>query len=280
MSTGWLQGFGVYADLAAILLLGLPHGALDVELARERFREGSRRFWFFRFAIPYLSLSALVLVAWHLAPLAMLGIFLAISTYHFGREQTTDVLGILVEGSAPIALAICLSPVATLQIFAVVTGVPLATMPAILNAAVVAWLALATLWTMVKLFRRSFRTLGLGALLVVIYSVLDPLTALALYFIVWHAPLHVRRLIEDRNLAPRISSARRAARLSLWPTLLTLFFGVLLWPHYPGAPAERLLMLTIQGLAALTVPHMLFDYWLVRDRRTRIVRGATEQVAA
>ncbi len=277
MGIGWLQGFGVYADLAAILLLGLPHGALDVELARERFHEGSRHFWFFKFAVPYLALSGLVLLAWHVAPMAMLWFFLAISTYHFGREQTTDVLGIFVEGSAPIALALCLSPGETLQIFTIVTGVPMTTMPEILKVAVVVWLALAGIWTILHLFALNFRAPALGLLLILIYYTLDPLTALALYFVIWHAPLHVRRLIDDQHLAPRISSTGIAARLSLWPTMLTLFLGVLLWPHYPGPPAERLLMLTIQGLAALTVPHMLFDYWLSRDRRIRIGQGSTQQ---
>jgi Brp/Blh family beta-carotene 15,15'-monooxygenase len=273
MVIGWLPESVVYADLAAILLLGLPHGALDVELARERFNERSPRLWFFKFGIPYLALSAMVLVCWHIVPLTSLGIFLILSIYHFGREQTSNLLGILVGGSAPIALAICLSPAETLQIFTIVTGVSLTALPDILRVSVLAWMVFAGLWTIRHLLKRNFRVLALGGVLILLYYMVDTLTALTLYFVFWHAPLHIRRLIDSPHFALRISGFAAATRLSLGPSALTLLLGLILWPLYPGPPAERLLMLTIQGLAALTLPHMLFDYWLAHDRRKQILRS-------
>jgi len=52
--------------------------------------------------------------------------------------------------------------------------------------------------------------------------------------------------------------------LALPLTGLTLLIGAALWPFYTGALLHRLLCLTLQGLAALTLPHMLLDVWLTR----------------
>ena len=45
------------------------------------------RAWFGVFAVPYLGLAGLVLLAWHVAPMATLAGFLALSVLHFGEED-------------------------------------------------------------------------------------------------------------------------------------------------------------------------------------------------
>ena len=96
------------------------------------------------------------------------------------------------------------------------------------------------------------------------------MTAFAIYFVCVHAPAHTAALIRDPWRAPRVHDGRSAIRLALPIVGLTLLIGAALWPLYAGAPPERLLSLTLQGLACLTLPHMLFDAWLTRHERKEL----------
>ena len=62
--------------------------------------------------------------------------------------------------------------------------------------------------------------------------------------------------------------------LALPVTGLTLLIGAALWPLYAGALPQRLLCLTLQGLAALTLPHMLLDAWLTQRRKLGPLRAS------
>ena len=113
--------------LAVIVLLGVPHGALDGEVARGVLRPHLGRAWFAVFAPPYLALSALVLLSWHAAPVVTLALFLAGSVWHFGSEDSGDgpLLEALVRGGLPIALPTLVQPAATVALLGGIAGVPL-----------------------------------------------------------------------------------------------------------------------------------------------------------
>ena len=104
-------------------------------------------------------------------------------------------------------------------------------------------------------------------LLAAMFAALPPLTAFALYFVGVHAPAHTAALIRNPARAPRVRDHRSAALLAMPITALTLLIGAALWPLYGGAVPDRLLALTIQGLAALTLPHMLLEAGLARRER-------------
>ena len=261
--------------LLAIIVLGIPHGALDVELARTRLRHRFPVTWFGVFALPYLSLSALVLLAWQAAPLATLAIFLAVSVWHFGTEETGSrsfprVVG---AGGMPIAIAVLAHPAATAAIFGTVAEIPLSVPPLWLTDASVLWLGAGALRALELVRARNRQEMVTAAVLAAAAIVLPPLVSFAAYFVCVHAPAHVRALIADRERAPRITDARSAAALSVPVTLLTLLIGVVLWPLFPGHGISRLLCLTIQGLSALTLPHLALEYWLHRARPPLVTRG-------
>ncbi len=251
--------------LVAIIVLGVPHGALDGELARAALRPRFGLAWFGVFALPYLGLSALVLLAWHCLPVPTLAAFLAASVWHFGTEETgsTNAVSVIAAGGSPVALAVLAHPAATAAIFAVVSGTAMSRPPDWLWSASLLWLVAAG-WRMARLVWTGNAGLPLAALLAVIAIVLPPLTSFAIYFVCVHAPAHVLSLIRDRSHGNRIRNNAAAMRLALPVTVLTLLLGAALWPFYSGAPADRLLCVTIQGLAALTLPHMLFEKWIVR----------------
>ena len=250
--------------LVVIILLGVPHGALDGELARTRLRPRLGAAWFGVFAVPYLALSAMVLLAWAVAPLTVLALFLAVSIWHFGTEETrsSDPLAVSAAGGLPIALAVLVHPQATAAVFAAVSRTSMPRPPAWLWGFAALWLPLAA-WRTIRLSRSGQADcLIVPALLTGLFVPLPPLTAFAIYFVCVHAPAHTLSLIRDRRIAPRIRDRRRAVVLAAPVTMLTLLLGVALWPLYPGPADTRLLCLTIQGLAALTLPHMLFEHRL------------------
>ncbi len=252
--------------LAAIITLGVPHGALDGEAARGVLHPRFGALWFGIFALPYLSLSAFVLAAWQVAPLTTLLLFLAASVWHFGSEEaeTGRPVEAFVRGGLPIAMPVLAHPAATASVFATVAAVPLPPwLPLGLWAASLGWLAVAVTWGL----EADRRRLLLPGVLAVMFVLLPPLPAFAIYFVCVHAPAHVAGVIRHPFRAPRVRDARSAVRLALPVTLLTAAIGAALWPFYPGAGSARLLTLTVQGLAALTLPHMALDSWLSRQER-------------
>ena len=255
--------------LAAIVVLGVPHGALDGEAARTVLRPRFGRAWFPVFSLPYLGLSALVLLAWREAPGLTLAGFLSASVWHFGTEDAEDGDGleVIVRGGLPIAMPTLAHPAATAAVFQTVAGAPLPQLPEWLWAAAMAWLALALAWAGYAALRRRGRLLAVPGVLAVLFAVLPPLTAFAIYFVGVHAPAHTAALIRNPVRAPRVRDGWDAALLALPVTALTLLIGAALWPFYGGPVPDRLLALTLQGLAALTLPHMLLDAGLARRER-------------
>ena len=214
--------------LLAIIVLGVPHGALDGEVARPLVRPHAGRLWFVAFALPYLGLTAAVLLAWRVAPVPTLLAFLATSVWHFGTEDAPGGgwFATMVRGGAPIALPLVAQPTRTLHIFSVIAHAPA---PAWLVGAAWVWVVACTLHVARAATRPAVVELaGLG----VMFALLPPLTAFALYFVALHARRHTASLIASR-LAPRVTGWIPAARHA-WPvTVLTIAIGALLWPLYP-----------------------------------------------
>ncbi|MEM1324988.1 MAG: Brp/Blh family beta-carotene 15,15'-dioxygenase [Bacteroidota bacterium] len=71
---------------AAILLFGIPHGAIDHLLERHFYRRENRFSSSQRFILWYVLCMAAYLVVWMLLPFRALLIFIALGIYHFGQE--------------------------------------------------------------------------------------------------------------------------------------------------------------------------------------------------
>jgi len=65
-----------------ILLIGIPHGAIDHILLQKEYKLKSTRFYSL-----YVGLIASNIILWFILPLLSLILFLAISAYHFGQSQ-------------------------------------------------------------------------------------------------------------------------------------------------------------------------------------------------
>ena len=76
--------------VAAVALLGLPHGAFDAVIGEEAFRPRLGRGWGVAFSAGYLGSAGLVVGLWVVAPPVALAAFFAAAAWHFG---TTDAGG-------------------------------------------------------------------------------------------------------------------------------------------------------------------------------------------
>ena len=173
------QFFAWPAALAVVILLGVPHGALDGEVARPLLRPRFGRAWFLVFALPYLSLSAAVLLAWRAAPEATLAAFLAVSVLHFGAEDAGPgrPLEALARGGLPVALPVLLHPAAVARVFEVVTLEPMPVVPSWLHIGALAWAVLLPVACAALLATRRWRAMAEMAVLALIVAALPPLSA-------------------------------------------------------------------------------------------------------
>lgn len=263
----WQAGW--VCAVVAIVVLGVPHGALDVEVGRNLFRHRFGWAWFPAFSLPYLVLVGLVLVAWRTVPEWTLAAFLLASVWQFGTEDTDGGgLSALAIGGIPVAVPVLMQPAATAQVLSATSGIALAAPPAWLLCASLAWLPIAAVWAARSIAAGRTRTLALPAVLWAGFAWLPPMTAFAMYFVAVHAPAHTAALIRHPSRAPRVRDEASAWRLAAPTTALTILMGAALWIVSPGDPAARVVCATLQLLAALTLPHMLLDGWLAFHERS------------
>lgn len=240
--------------LVAIILLGVPHGALDTLYASRQFPLRRVRDWFW-FACAYLLPVVLVASLWRLSPLAFLLGFLGISVFHFSGDPDGAVPSWirLFWGGAAVVLPNLLHAAEVRRLFAIlVEPESAASVQQVLTSASPFWLAgvlAGALWLIPHDWRTSIE-LAAVALLCTLAS---PLLSFTIFFCGMHSARHILRSFRYAGIAdPRLFAA--AAILPTLGTLLLL--GVGLW-WLKDVPLEsRLIQLVFVALAALTVPHM------------------------
>jgi Brp/Blh family beta-carotene 15,15'-monooxygenase len=237
-----------------ILVLGVPHGALDTIFARQIYGIDSLRGWIC-FGSIYLLLSALVVGIWLLQPAIFLLAFLFISAFHFSGDpvEGTAWPTRALYGGAVVILPAALHAVETARLFSLLAGESAADL-------VMPWLGLLSwpwlLGLILAAIQRS-RTDWLTALelfSVATLSVLaPPLLSFTLFFCTMHSARHILRTI---------NYSAQSSRLFVLAAALLPMFGVLIvsliaWYFLQSTPLDaRIVQIVFVGLAALTVPHM------------------------
>ena len=265
VAAGWLlagQGAGsgpaVFVLGALVLVLGLPHGALDLWIAarQRRFGEAGRftRGGLVRFHAEYLSLAAAVIAAFAALPtLALVG-FLLLSLWHFAddwRGLPTPVrLGC---ASIVVLVPTLFHPGEVAAIFAAVTGREAGAVPALPYVfwMVSGWIVVGSA---VLAGLTHWRAGAEAAALAALAALLPPLVFFATYFTLLHGPRHLMRH------APLVAG-RRARLVLAGYTVAALGivagFGAWLASGDDLGVTDDVLRAVFAGLAALTVPHAL-----------------------
>ena len=252
----------VALSLGLIAIIGIPHGASDYLIARERYRARFGRLSMAVFFSAYLAIAALCLGIWLMMPVLALSAFLVLSAWHFAQSdrpaQEIPMTGVerLGRGLMPIAGPTLLFGDRVADIFLVLTpgadaglvvGLTDLLQPLGLVALFALVIAAAKRWQQ----RQNWQVAEL-ATLAVLPLLAPPLASFALYF----AFIHSLRQIEKRKTQLRISSTR----VYLQKTWLLSFGGIVVMAIC-GLNAASLPDAAISGvfigLACLTVPHAI-----------------------
>lgn len=257
--------------LVAVVLTGVPHGALDPWVARRAGLWRTPR-GLIAFNLAYVAVGALVLVAWQRAPGASLALFLLLSAWHFGGDWQPwlDRWTRAPVGAALLALPALGAPEQVRAIFTVLAGDQGGMLAAWLGRAA-PWLAAAAGASALLALRRSFAA-AVEMLAVAAFALLmPPLVFFLVYFCALHSPRHLRAAAQSDEPARRRSMAAVAAAY----TLLTVVMAAAAWPWLAGAATtatasgDTLTRVLFIGLAALTLPHMIVMMLCERRRSTR-----------
>ena len=236
---------------ALLLVVGLPHGALDIATLRRVAPTAQ-----LSVVAAYLGAAAVMFTIWWTSPLAGLAMFYAVSVVHFGddwRQGLDPFFG------RAIALAVLSAP-AVLHgkvlagLFVVLTRDPRAAVLVdllMLAAPVAICVAVVGLATMASTQRAVE---GLCALLAML--ALPPVIGFAVFFCLFHSPRHFR---EDwAMLGPNVDSAT-----SLRVAAMTLAgFGIAAIVYATTASNDlsaSVFATSMMTLSVLTVPHMLLQ---------------------
>ena len=248
--------------LAGIVLIGLPHGALDGAVAMhlgivQRFSDLAR------FMLVYIALAALVVVTWTVAPSISLILFLTISMLHFGAGDVKNGKGSLgfTEALAHGGLAIVgisqFHRSEVNEIFAYLTNQD--------TSAV--WLAvdILTVGVIVAIITCVFQasknpkwatTILELLLLGIVYALAPPLLGFAIYFCCVHSARHFRKIYA--TIKETVASGNIKNQTILFTVISWVAAGIAFWMFADFAdPGPTILRITFIGLAALTVPHMI-----------------------
>lgn len=252
---------------AAVIVLGLPHGALDSWIAA---RAGlyRRPLGWIGFNLAYVLLALAVVVFWWLSPLLALSLFLLISAWHFAADwrATLPLWQRLSAGLALLGMPAVFHPEAVAGIFMTLSGGEAAALAEGLRIIGLAALAALVPVLLLTAHRRQYAALIELALLPVLAAAAPPLLYFTLYFCLLHSPRHLRATLELAPRRERRSLIRSLiAQASLY-TLASLVLAALAAAIFlpAGSLSEQALRLVFIGLAALTVPHMLLMLWTER----------------
>ena len=273
--------------LLSVVLLGLPHGALDHLVP-------TRLGWAWAqtlrpvvlYNMVYLGVAALLLLTWAVLPSLAFWGFLVVSLLHWGQGDLhfleaslgrtrsgwwSAPLTLLARGSLPILVPLLVFPewfqrllMGAASVFGA-DATPGALLPGAWPGVLTAALSLVLVGYAVDTFKNSSRPLlelGEAALLLLLFTTVPPPLAIGSYFALWHSWRHLDRL---RSLfypaadAKSVWNAGRFVLLFVPITVLALFLlgGLYAWLAARVYDVERFSALYLALIAALTGPHAL-----------------------
>jgi Brp/Blh family beta-carotene 15,15'-monooxygenase len=238
-----------------ILVLGVPHGALDTVFAVKLYNIKTLWSWLV-FTIIYLLLVIFVIMIWRYLPLIFLSGFLIISIVHFSGDpkEGTHWMARILYGGAPIVLPVILYATEMERLFAFLIDAKAANdLVSIIGFLGIPW-GLSLLFFSIRTFFTDALTgieIAVTGLLAVLVT---PLTAFTLFFCCMHSPRHILRTIEYAQP----SSWKNLAAIAVAPLfgVVVLLFASAYF--FDGASLDaKIIQIIFVGLAALTLPHMI-----------------------
>ena len=250
-----------------IVVLGVPHGALDTVFAKELYGVSTLMAWL-RFSVIYLLMVAAVVAVWYVAPLLFLIGFLGISIAHFSGDPDGEVpwLVRIIYGGAIIFIPMVRHAAEISDLFSLLVGANAAQllMPSMAYLAV-PWLMSLAAVILYLLWNRSPMSFEFMCLGMLAYFA-SPLISFTVFFCAMHSARHI---IRTAQYAKR-SKPMLLLGATLLPMIGVVILSVVAWALLKDSTLDgRVVQIIFVGLAALTVPHMA----LVEQERAKLAGG-------
>lgn len=244
--------YGFLMILIFVVLLGVPHGSLDVLFASQTYNLQNISHWL-KFIAYYLAAALAVILVWFLLPNAFFIIFLILSAMHFSDDLNLSDFAVLKlsYGTAIISFPSLFFSHELINLYAMI--IQTATAASIVKASqfisMPAGIIMAFYLVNQKIdVRTKLELLCTCAL----FLLLSPILAFGVYFCLMHSARH---LIRSRFFLHKFT---RQAFLNalIFPTIAVILMGLIIWWIGPKKPLEvDMIRIIFVGLAALTVPH-------------------------
>ena len=250
----------------AIVLAGIPHGTLDVEIAATHFGRSDIAGKAMIFG-GYLGCAAFMVLLWVQLPALALIAFLVISIVHFSHDWRGGVEPFLamMVGWALVALPALASPQDVAVIFAALTGSSDGAVIAALLGAASVPAALGSLVFAYWAFRNNDTQSALEVLACIAAALfLPPLVAFAVFFCGLHSPRHMA----DALRATGTLSRTKKTLIICAVTALSLGMGVLMFLYQGEVPTDMgIIRAAFILISTLTVPHFILEHLLSYKQR-------------
>ena len=271
--------------LLLILIIGVSHGSLD-------HIKGKKLLKFFNiksiyiFYITYILISAAVIATWMLLPSTTLILFLIIASYHFGKEDTQFLIN---DGSYFIQILyffkgflIILAPlyfhfqetIAIFKLLLIDNETFYLSLTFIETNKVILIGVICSTLSSIFLFLKNFEIkkfvifLDYFSILILNYY-LSPLLAFTVYFCFLHSIRHSISLAIELDPNSVVNGFKLFVKKALPLTILTgifSFIALYLLSNSYNLDSAVLKIIFI-GLASLTFPHILLEYFLEKNEK-------------
>jgi len=271
--------------LLLILTIGVSHGALD-HLKGKKLLSILNIEKFYIFYLFYILIAISVILIWTILPTITLVIFLAVASYHFGKEDTQFLIN-KSSNLTPInyffrGLLVVIAPlyfnfdetVAIFKMLLIDNEQFYSSLSFIENYKIIEISIGLSAFSSIILFLTEFNFKKFAIFLdffsiIILNYYLSPLVAFTIYFCFLHSIRHTISLtleMDNNNLKNGLKLFfQKALPLTIMTAILCLVGLYLLNNVYELNSA--ILKIIFIGLASLTFPHILLEYFLEKNEK-------------
>ena len=271
--------------LLLILIIGISHGSLDHIKGKKLLRLFSIKSTYIFYVI-YILISAVVIVTWMILPSMTLILFLIIASYHFGKEDTQFLINnrsyfiqilYFFKGFLIILAPLYFHFQETIAIFKLLlinNETFYSSLDFIETNNVIQIGIFCSTLSSIFLFLKNFEIkkfvvfLDYFSILILNYY-LSPLIAFTVYFCFLHSIRHSISLAIELDPNSIVNGFKLFVNKALPLTILTAIFSfiALYLLNNSFNLDSAILKIIFIGLASLTFPHILLEYFLEKNEK-------------
>ena len=269
--------------LILILVIGVSHGSLDHIKGKKLLKifEKDNIIWFYSI---YILIAIIVIIFWILMPSVSLIIFLIVASFHFGKEDTQFLINensyinqflFFLKGLLIILLPLYFHFEETISIFKLLlienenfyASLNFIESKKILQIGIILS-SLSSIFLFLKDFELKKLTIFFDYFSIILINYFfSPLVAFTIYFCFLHSIRHSISLmfeLDRNNLNNGLKVfVKKAIPLTLLTCILCVIAVYFLNNQYSFD--SSILKIIFIGLASLTFPHILLEYFLEKD---------------